>query len=127
MKIGVTSITSPLVRLCYPKSWDLSCVGPEWETLNTIEGYLGMMIAMLDTPRLRAGGWSVRDVLHTVHLPAEISISMKAALARVSDLKRDKSSDKSSIGIWSSTFRDKRSRAQLERHVRPKADGGQGC
>ena len=84
-----------------------------------------MTIAMLDTPHLRAGRWSVRDVLHTVHLllPAEISISMKAALARVSDLKRDKSS----IGIWSSTFRDKRSRAQLERHVRPKADGGQGC
>ncbi len=84
---------------------------------------MGMMISMLDTPRLRAGRWLVRDVLHSVHLPAEISISMKAALARVSDLKRDKSS----VGIWSSTFFDKRSRAQLERHVRPKADGGQGC
>jgi len=82
-----------------------------------------MMIAMLNAPRFRAGRWSVRDVLHTVHLPAEISISMKAALARVSDLKRDKDS----IGIWSSTFLDKRSGARRERHVRPKADGGQGC
>ena len=65
-----------------------------------------MMIAMLDAPRLRAG-----------------SISMKTALARVSDLKRDKPY----IGIWSSTFLDQRSRAQLGRHVQPKADGGQGC
>ena len=84
-----------------------------------------MTIAMLDTPPHCAGRWSVRDVLHTVHLllPAEISISMKAALARVSDLKRDKSS----IGIWSSTFLGKHSQAQLERHVRPKVDGGPGC
>ena len=82
-----------------------------------------MMIAMLNAPRFRAGRWSVYDVSHAVHLPAEISISKKAALARVADLKRDKSS----IGIWSPTFREKRSRAQLERHVRPKADGGQGC
>ena len=82
-----------------------------------------MMIAMLNAPRFRAGRWSVRDVLHTVHLPGEISISMKAALARVSDLKRDKDS----IGIWSSTFLDKRSGARRERLVRPKADGGQGC
>jgi hypothetical protein len=39
-----------------------------------------MMIAMLNAPRFRAGRWSVRDVLH-LHLPAEISISMKAAPA----------------------------------------------
>ena len=81
-----------------------------------------MMMAMLNAPRFRAGRWSVRDVLHTVHLPAEISISMKAALARASDLKRDKGS----IEVWSSTFLDKRSGARRERHVRPNADGGQG-
>jgi hypothetical protein len=82
-----------------------------------------MMIAMLNAPRFRAGRWSVYDVSHAVHLPAEISISMKAALARVSDLKRDKDS----IRTWSSTFLDKRSGARREWHVRPKADGGQGC
>jgi|HubBroStandDraft_6_1064221.scaffolds.fasta_scaffold2150457_2 hypothetical protein len=82
-----------------------------------------MMIAMLNAPRFRAGRWSVYDVSHAVHLPAEISISMRAALARVSDLQRDKDS----IRIWSPTFLDKRSGARRERHVRPKADGGQGC
>ena len=82
-----------------------------------------MMIAMLNAPRFRAGRWSVYDVSHAVRLPAELSISMKAALARVSDRKRDKDS----VGIRSSTFLGKRSGARCERHVRPKADGGQGC
>ncbi len=46
-----------------PQSWDLICVGPDLgDAEHEIEGYLGMTIAMLDTPRLRAGRWSVRDV-----------------------------------------------------------------
>ena len=63
------------------------------------------MIAMLNAPRFRAGGWCVCDLLHAVHLPAEISISMKSALARMSDLKLDKGS----VRICSSTFLGKHS------------------
>jgi hypothetical protein len=64
-----------------------------------------MMIAMLNAPRFRAGRWSACDLLHAAHLPAEISISMKFALARMTDLKLDKDS----IRICSSTFLGKRS------------------
>jgi hypothetical protein len=64
-----------------------------------------MMIAMLNAPRFRAGRWSMCDLLHAVHLPAEISTSMKSALARMSDLKLDKDS----IKICFSPFLGKRS------------------
>ena len=63
-----------------------------------------MMIAMLNAPRFRAGRWCVCDLLHAVPLPAEISISTKSALARMSDLKLDKDS----IRICSPTFLGKR-------------------
>jgi hypothetical protein len=102
MKTGVMPITSPLrVSLLLPNRAGSDAGDAELR----LRGHLRMMIAMLNAPRFRAGRWCVCDLLHAVHLPAEISISMKSALARMSDLKLDKGS----IRICSSTFLGKHS------------------
>jgi hypothetical protein len=88
MTTGVMSITPPLrVPLLLGDRVDLM-----QDAELRLRGHLRMMIAMLGAPRYRARRWPVYDLLHAVHLPTEISISMKSAQARMSDLKLNKDS-----------------------------------